>query len=611
MGEISNKLTSRLSASFLSSPWMGHAYFLIMALLSIFLFEYRMINVDSSYYSFGMLFDEDFSIAHYRYGAFITQVIPLALIKAGASLKVVLIAYSLSFTLIHYLCWLFAHYVARQAAAAWTVIFLQLLVWDATYFWPVSEVFLTLVYCATFFAWMRGGKSRYLLTYLFPVPLFVLLILFTHPIALAPLAFMLGYEAFSLDRSQWKRFAALLLTVGASILLWRAIRPPPSEYDIAQASNLENFREILQSFWSRSGPIQLRNLLTRDLQIMLYFNAIVLAALLLLGKWKKAILLLGGLVTYGTLVGIVYQAGDSNLILENICGPFALFGSIFFLLDVLPRIPVRWTHTAILLLLGLLLATRVWQRKRHLDYKFYWLDNMYAYSQELGQYKLVIDEDRINTNRYGVPWAMAIESTIYTTLRGAAHPLQIFPAPEPALLTDHPDAQNLFPCVSFARLRAIPDPPNQYFNFQRGPIIYVNEDIPYPEDLSEGYLKPEMFEIEILGISENGVPELRNGVVNDLQVKITNNSPLVMVSATDSRNLFSVGHRFDAPNTASDSNTEVISKLQVNIPPGKSYVYNMEVVPTGGQDDFRLRIELHHWLFQGQKTGKTWSARIR
>ena len=598
-------MTSRLFASFLSSPWMGHGYFLVMALLSILLFEYRMINVDSSYYSFGMLFDEDFSIAHFRYGAFITQAIPLALVKAGASLKTVLIAYSLSFTLIHYLCWLFAHYVAKQPAAAWTVIFLQLLVWDATYFWPVSEVFLTLIYCATFFAWMRSGENRNFLTYLLPVPVFVLLILFTHPIALAPLFFMLGYEAFSLNRSGWKRFGALILTVGASILLWKAIRPPPSAYDVAQASNLENFREILGNFWSRPGPIQLRHLLTGDLQILLYFNAIVIAALLLLRKWKKAFLLAGGLFTYATLIGIVYQAGDSTLILENICGPFALFGSIFFLLDILPSIRIQWTHTGILLLLGFLLATRVWHRKQHIDYKFYWFDNMLTYSQELGQYKLVIDEHKINTYRYGVPWAMAIESTIYTTLRGTETPLQIFPYTNPAELTDHPNADNLFPNVRFALMRHIPDPPNQYFNFQRGPIIYLNEDISYPDSLAEGYLSSEMFGLEVVGSAPQETILLNNGVVNDLQIRISNKSPLTMVSARESNNKFSIGYHLGDPAT------EVLFDLQVNIPPGKTYVYNMETVPQTGPGEFLLSVELHHWLFPGQKMVRTWPVRIR
>ncbi len=583
---------------------MGHAYFLVMALLSVFLFRYRMINADASYYSFEMLFEKDFSIAHYRYGAFITQFIPLILMKAGAPLKMVLIAYSLSFTLIHYLCWLFAHSVARQPAVAWTVVFLQLLAWDVTYFWPVSEFFLTLIFCATFFAWMRGGKNRSLPTYLFPALLLVLLILFTHPIALAPLSFIIGYEIFSLDRSQWKRFAFLILTVGASILLWWAIRPSPSEYDLAQASNLKNYWEILQNFWSRSGPIQLRNLLTGDMKILLYFNATVLAALLLLRKWKKAFLLLAGLATYGTLIGIVYQKGDSNLILENICSPFALFGSIFFLLDILPNIPIRWTHTSILLLLGILLATRIWKNKNRLDYKFYWFDNMYAYSKQLGQYKLVIDEDKINTDRYGVPWAMAIESTIYTTLKGSEYPLQIFPAPDPAVLTDHPNAKNLFPCVSFARLRAIPEPANQYFNFQHGPIIYLNEDVSYPEGLSEGYLKPDMFKIEVEQLDKNGVIELQNGIVNDLRVKISNNSPLEMVSNSGSRNLITLGYNFG------DSDSNVLSKLQVNIPSGKIFFHNIEVVPHTGPGNFKLFLELHHWLFPGQKITEAWPVHI-
>lgn len=546
--------------------------------------------------------DEEFSVAHNRFGAYLTQIIPLGLIKAGASLKTVLILYSLSFTLVHYLCWIFAHYVARQSHAAWAIIFLQLLVWDVTYFWPVSEAFLALVYCIAFFAWINGARNKAWLTYLLPVPLLVLLVLFSHPVAMGPLLFLLAYEFLELERSQWKKFAALVGVVCFSILLWRLLSPPPSDYDIALAGNLENFKDILQSFWGRRGPTQLRIFLTVEYKILLYFIGLVLIALLGLRLWKKAFLLVGGLIAYGSLVGIVYQAGESHLIIENICAPFALFAIVFFLKDILPRVPARWTHTAMLLILGFFMATRIWQRKRHLDYKFYWYDNMYTYSQLLGHSKLIMDDHRVN-ERFRIPWAMAVESTIYTTLKGAKHPLQIYPAADPGPFLEFPNDSSYFPYVPFWKTKAIPIPPNQYFNFQLKPVLYLNQDVTYPEGAGQGHLQAEMFNLEILG--KDDVIELREGVANDLQLRISNNSPYQMVSAKWSDNQFYLGYHFGDPCAGG------FSELDINVFPVSNYVYNMEVKPLTGKGMFTMSLELHHRLLPGQKLVQTWPVQVK
>lgn len=464
--------------AFLSHPWMGHLICLVLAILSVIWYQYRMINLDGAVYSMELTLEETFMYPHARYGAFLTQLIPLGLVKLGASLKVVLIGYSLSFALINYLAWAFAHYVARQPRAAWAIILFQLLALNSTYFWPVSEAFQSLIYATVFFAWISGAKEKPLHWYLLPIPVMLLLTLFTHPVALVPLLVLLAYHGLSFKRDQWLQYAALGGIFLVAVLVWRWLKPPISDYEAELMPKLDQVPDLLRHFRSQAGYIQMKHYVGRQNPMMLGMNMAVLVGLLLSRKWLKSLLFVGAGLGYLLVIGIVYYRGESYLIIENICNPFALFAVLFLTQDVLPKFNWPWLQSGVLILLIVTFSLRVADQKSFLDYKFEWQENAYQYSQSSGNRVVVIDEDQIDPALYGIRWASAVESTLYSALRGADSTFQVFATPEPAKFLDLPFEEPYFLYAPFWSWRKVPVEENRYFHFAAPQPVYLPEGIP-------------------------------------------------------------------------------------------------------------------------------------
>jgi|GEM_PF-4623020 len=464
--------------AFLSQPWLGHLLCIGLGILAVIWYQYRMINLDGAVYSLELTLEEGFMYPHGRYGAILTQLIPLGLIKLGASLKVVLIGYSLSFAVINYLAWAFCHYVARQPRAAWVIILFQLLALNATYFWPVSEAFQALIYAIVFYAWITGAKQKRLHWYLLPIPVMLLLTLFTHPVALIPLLVLLAYHVLDFKKGDWIQYAALGGVFLVSVLVWRWLKAPMSEYEAELMPKPDQIGDLLRHFRSQAGYIQMKSYVWHENPLLLWLSGGVMLGLLWSRQWLKALLFFAAGLGYLLVIGIVYYRGESYLIIENICNPFALFPIVFLTQDVLRKLRWPLLQAGILALLLITFSFRIADQKAFLDYKKDWLEDAYQYSQRTGHRSITIDENQIDPALYGIRWASAVETTLYGAVRGADKTFQVYAIPDRERFREKPAEGVSFLFTPYWQWRAAPDGAERYYNFQLEPPTDLPDGIP-------------------------------------------------------------------------------------------------------------------------------------
>lgn len=173
-----------------------HAFSLILIFLAGYYYLERTLPFDGAFYSFRISETGWFCIDNYRYGVRHTQMLPLLLLKAGCSLKVFLISYSISFALCNYIICMVVLYVYKQPGLAMALLFATALSYTYKFFYPVSEIHSTVAPLFLFAAHVfRFENRRNNVVYFLVAALLITWFLFIHLISIIPAFFILAYYA--------------------------------------------------------------------------------------------------------------------------------------------------------------------------------------------------------------------------------------------------------------------------------------------------------------------------------------------------------------------------------------------------------------------------------
>ena len=191
----------------------GHLFFGIFLVFSVLFYLERTVFLDGAYYLFDIIQSGTPNISG-RYSALLTQILPWLAILLGLPLKVVLLLYSISFTLVFYLIYLLCVYRLKSDAAGIAIILSLCLCVRDSFYYPVSEIFLGLVLSALFFAWLYHQKDRQTsrLRWWGTAMLLILLCYYAHAVTVFTMLFSLGF--YMIDQKKWSDKRIYLLAGG-------------------------------------------------------------------------------------------------------------------------------------------------------------------------------------------------------------------------------------------------------------------------------------------------------------------------------------------------------------------------------------------------------------
>ena len=297
----------------------GHAAFLVTALLSILFYKERSLFVDSGQLIFEMLNEGSFKVFLGRYSMYITEIFPWLAIKAGASLKTILIIFSLSFISIQYLCFLICICGFKNVEAGLSIAFAPLLI-RITFGQAVCEPWMAIAYSALFYAlfnhfktFQSRGKTFQILFYL--LLFFVIgLNYFMHPLALFMVLFAVFFQ--TIDQKLWRKphvYASAFLIL---LMLFSKFLMPQHTYE---ARYFEGLKEPWKAFPELHTSAMLLFIARYFGELFIFFLIPFIVSMFFFVRRKKFLLVFFCItfcLAYILLITLATYKSDSDMLLE-------------------------------------------------------------------------------------------------------------------------------------------------------------------------------------------------------------------------------------------------------------------------------------------------------
>lgn len=193
--------------------WVGYGGLVLLVILSAVFYRERSLFIDIAYQTFLMIKDGTVQVQVYRFGSAIVQILPLMAIKLGLPLQIVLLCYSLSFTLLFLLFYWIIVRGLKNEYLGWVLVFLfTLMVYDAFY-WATSEYQQGLAFLLVVFAFvMRYPRLDHWRQWVLLVP-FAIALAYYHPLVFIIFIFLWGFFFLQNDQLRHWRYGALLGTM--------------------------------------------------------------------------------------------------------------------------------------------------------------------------------------------------------------------------------------------------------------------------------------------------------------------------------------------------------------------------------------------------------------
>lgn len=396
----------------------------ILALLlagSLYYFRQRMLFADGAFMTFNLLNEGRLLIQEHRYGAFVTQAIPLLGAWLHLPLSVLLLLYSASFQVLYLAVGLLLLYRLRQPALAVLLVCYLTVFASDVFFWPNNEVHQGVAWMLLSLGILLRPITRTWLQYLlFTATAF--LALFSHFLVALPFLYLLLYFLADGRLLHLGRFGKLLLLAGFAALFgfkyWLGLQ---GWYDGPKLEGVKQLsaERIIHAF--QSG--QLQSMGPRVLTD--YWWALVLllgglVALIFARKWVQLLLTIFFVLLTVVLLATVYpDAFDRSLLfyMESEWMVLGLIAAAPFVLEVLPRLQ-RMQVALFVLLLG---ATRLWSMEQSAGLFTRRMETIQSINRQLHQqgiHKALVVKDVPAAPLFLAEWGVPVESLLSSRLDG-------------------------------------------------------------------------------------------------------------------------------------------------------------------------------------------------
>lgn len=458
---------------------LGHFGMFIFLIFGFYFYQERLLIIDASYYTYNILHEETFFIAHNRYINYFNQWLPLLLMKMGVGLKGVLIGYSVSFIIFYYAIFAIVAHVFKNHKAALFMVITLLLSCRFKHFMAVTETTNTLALSFLFIGWVT--REKYLeemhkkKEWIVALGLMLLLLL-GHPIIFLPLmsflAFYLVFYGQLKNKYAWLTFSFVLI---ALFLRYKVL--PSSGYEQNKMAAFEKTGEILPEFFNNWTYKHLKDYTMKHFKWGYYFYLLVLIGLIYMKRYLSALVSVLTLCCFVVVVVIIYHKGESVNMLESYYTFFGYFWG-FTALAVFSKLKapnyVRFVPVAIILLISF--------RSLFLHGGFHTerLEYLYSLTEEAaknGSSKTLYPKKKLKWHLVIVPWSASFTTLIYSTLKNPedSRTVYLYDKKELEKKIDVEDG-NLFLGATF-NLKQFreKDIPSRYFNLKGGKYYLIEE----------------------------------------------------------------------------------------------------------------------------------------
>lgn len=387
----------------------------------------RIISFDGSFYVFQLMQSENFTSSPGRYGDYLAEILPLIAYKMDFPLHTILLVYSVSFIIIHYLVFLFVTLILKNNGAGIGIMLASCLAYYYAFYLPTMELHESIVLGILLWAIIHpeypyaNNKQRNMAAGGAFATIFTMS--YFHPLGIFLVGFVIGTEIIGSKRyKDIQLWAVAVLGMGWYILKFFFLSK--QSYDQEQ---LLPFNEMFTHLSDWKAWLSTNYLSDHT---WLHFHSLKwLAILCVVLSLRKGILAFLFFVVY--IVGYTfiflanYQKGASPVAYESYYIAYGFFvGLLFVFLFYHPR----RRNLVMLLALPFLYSglTKIYQAHDIFTYRLSYLQRIIDEAHYRKEKKCIIDSKCYPDDYALAPWDIAFETLVYSSLEGHDSTVTVF-----------------------------------------------------------------------------------------------------------------------------------------------------------------------------------------
>lgn len=393
---------------------LGGLSSLVLLVFSLVFYKERIIFIDAAYQAFFLIHKGSFSIQNNRFAEALPQTLPLLTIRLGCSLKMVLMAFSASYVLWHFIFFSLSAFALKDKQMALAGALFSVLMVAQTFYWVPSELPLGISF--SFFAWaMIRNKSqhgerrwRYLGYFVLAFAL-----VFFHPTLMFVVAFSVCFFLITepSNYKKWAYFSAMFV----GILVFKMLFFKTSDYDKNAFGKLHNFITLFPHYFGLTSNKQfLKNCLT-DYYWLPFFLLGIFAFYFKEKEFKKLAFLFVSFFGYMLLINVSYHEGADKFYLENLYLPLSVFVILPFVVDILPKMEIK-KSMALLILVFLTSWIRIGMSHQPFTKRLDFEQHILNETANVSNKKIIFHEAAFPNNPLIMSWGTSFEMLLLSAL---------------------------------------------------------------------------------------------------------------------------------------------------------------------------------------------------
>lgn len=414
---------------------IGIISYTALLVLACFFYQERTLWGDLAFHFFYIINDNSYAIQNERFGAFITQSVPLFGSRLGLSIQSIAVLYSCFFVIYYFLVFLISFKVLKNTKIALTMLLLNTLMVGHTFFWIQSEYPQGLAMMLLFFGLITKSpdiKDYSKIELLLIIPL-VITIVYFHPLIFIPFLFICFFLYVDKNNLTDKKLlvACLFLFVLVRILK-ETIFKKASVYEANALSGLGKFYNFFPDYLTLQNNSYFAQLLFSN-----YCFLPILLAIITYWYFREKLFLKLSLVwlffvSYLLLINVVYEGGAFvYFYMENMYLPLSLFVIVPFIFDYFPTRTIRQQQ---MIIVGIVLVAlvRIPLCSTGYSQRLEWEQKILAETKAFKQKKIIIPTSTIPKNiLQNSDWATPYEFWLLSAIENPNEMRSIMVHPNP------------------------------------------------------------------------------------------------------------------------------------------------------------------------------------
>lgn len=400
---------------------IGHAFFLVMFCWALIYFKERMLPFDNAFYCFKIIHFNEYDVENGRFGAILSQIIPLWALRKGCSLETFMKLYSVSFVLLNYIYFNLILYVIRNKWAAIALLFALCLAYRYTFFYTASEVHMAVAPCLFFWAlissqYLSWKTSKKLILFLVAA-LSVWYISTVHVLFFLVVLFVMVYEWIRIPE---KRKDVVLITLFVTSIVYYGIlilAIPKDSYQGNKMPDMETVITYLPQFFQLPSTKFFVGFSVKYYKELIFIFLSLIGLYIYRRRWLKFSFFMLSLTGFIILIMLTHYNGESPIVQENYFVLLGIFIGIPFTVEILCKLPRTFSLILIVLLLGSsmrqIYKTRLFYQQRN-----QYLERITTYGRTLPERKFIVNGQNVDWELIWIKWDIPFESLLLSSLKG-------------------------------------------------------------------------------------------------------------------------------------------------------------------------------------------------